>query len=308
MPRLSRSVSWLTNRISFVLAILLAVVLVPVKSSARDMNPSTGRFMTMDTYEGSKEEPQSLHKYSYAHADPVNGIDPSGRSVRVVTRPLDIRGIGWLNRRVGVHVFLAFDLGGIEDEDQWNQLVRELNANVPNGIMAGVAPYDSRGGGIWDDAWTFSFHPYSVLTGDGQLNTVSVVTTEGSYVAYGAPEDLDAVSRPGAGGGFFQRIITSNQADQMRLYRAAITSRNINNSAPTTVDPQRYEFPIFNCGSWVNHILTREGFAFPNETINLGVGLGTGLDRTGIPQVLGIGARGIGMGINGIGSLFGVFN
>lgn len=42
--------------------------------------PQTGRFVTADTYKGEKEEPPSLHWYLYAHAEPVNGLDPSGQS------------------------------------------------------------------------------------------------------------------------------------------------------------------------------------------------------------------------------------
>ncbi len=45
---------------------------------ARYYDPSTGRFPTMDTYQGRIHEPQTLHKYLYVHADPVNLIDPSG--------------------------------------------------------------------------------------------------------------------------------------------------------------------------------------------------------------------------------------
>ena len=44
----------------------------------RHMNPETGRFHTMDSYEGGIGEPLSLHKYMYAHANPVMGSDPSG--------------------------------------------------------------------------------------------------------------------------------------------------------------------------------------------------------------------------------------
>ena len=45
---------------------------------ARYLNPNTGRFWTMDSYEGSQSDPLSLHKYLYCHANPVNRLDPSG--------------------------------------------------------------------------------------------------------------------------------------------------------------------------------------------------------------------------------------
>src|SRR5277367_364061 len=48
---------------------------------ARYMNPNAGRFWTMDTYEGNREEPLSLHKYLYCKADPANRIDPSGHDL-----------------------------------------------------------------------------------------------------------------------------------------------------------------------------------------------------------------------------------
>lgn len=44
------------------------------------LNPNTGRFWTMDTYEGNNEDPLSLHKYLYAEDDPVNESDPSGNN------------------------------------------------------------------------------------------------------------------------------------------------------------------------------------------------------------------------------------
>ena len=45
---------------------------------ARYLNTSTGRFWTMDTYEGKLGEPLTLHRYLYAALDPVNRNDPSG--------------------------------------------------------------------------------------------------------------------------------------------------------------------------------------------------------------------------------------
>jgi RHS repeat-associated protein len=45
---------------------------------ARYLNVSTGRFWTMDTYQGDAESPLSLHKYLYASSSPVDRVDPSG--------------------------------------------------------------------------------------------------------------------------------------------------------------------------------------------------------------------------------------
>ena len=45
---------------------------------ARYMSPAVGRFVTMDAFAGRNRDPYSLHKYLYAHANPVNYIDPSG--------------------------------------------------------------------------------------------------------------------------------------------------------------------------------------------------------------------------------------
>lgn len=46
--------------------------------NARYYNPETGRFISRDTYEGTSEEPSSLHLYLYCANDPVNYVDPSG--------------------------------------------------------------------------------------------------------------------------------------------------------------------------------------------------------------------------------------
>jgi len=45
---------------------------------ARYYDPATGRFNRTDPYAGSPQDPQSLHKYLYCHANPVNATDPSG--------------------------------------------------------------------------------------------------------------------------------------------------------------------------------------------------------------------------------------
>jgi len=45
---------------------------------ARYYDPLTGRFNRTDDFAGNNVDPQSLHKYLYAHGNPVNNIDPSG--------------------------------------------------------------------------------------------------------------------------------------------------------------------------------------------------------------------------------------
>jgi RHS repeat-associated protein len=45
---------------------------------ARYHNTDTGRFWSMDSFEGADGDPKSLHKYTYCGNDPVGCFDPSG--------------------------------------------------------------------------------------------------------------------------------------------------------------------------------------------------------------------------------------
>jgi hypothetical protein len=68
----------MSKRIVYCAALVMALFLVPGISHARLYNVNSGRFMTMDTYEEDKQDPQSLHKYVYGSDNPVDGSDPSG--------------------------------------------------------------------------------------------------------------------------------------------------------------------------------------------------------------------------------------
>jgi len=46
---------------------------------ARYYDPANGRFNRTDPFAGNLHDPQSLHKYTYCHNNPVNAIDPSGQ-------------------------------------------------------------------------------------------------------------------------------------------------------------------------------------------------------------------------------------
>ena len=49
----------------------------------RYYDPKIGRFNRLDPFWGNASDPQSLHKYTYCHGDPVNHVDPSGEFLAV---------------------------------------------------------------------------------------------------------------------------------------------------------------------------------------------------------------------------------
>ena len=51
---------------------------------ARYMNPETGSFISLDTYQGNAYDPASLHKYNYAQNNPQMYNDPSGHFVAMI--------------------------------------------------------------------------------------------------------------------------------------------------------------------------------------------------------------------------------
>jgi len=62
---------------------------------ARYYNAGTDRFMSRDSEDGVPSDPKTLHKYDYAGGDPVNVMDPSGRSSLVeYSLPTNIVSLG----------------------------------------------------------------------------------------------------------------------------------------------------------------------------------------------------------------------
>jgi RHS repeat-associated protein len=70
---------------------------------ARYYQPNTGRFWTMDSYDGNQEDPLSLHKYLYVADNPVNMVDPTGHDFDLdffLGSFLDSFSIGGLGARI----------------------------------------------------------------------------------------------------------------------------------------------------------------------------------------------------------------
>ncbi|MGL4483373.1 MAG: RHS repeat domain-containing protein, partial [Anaerovoracaceae bacterium] len=56
--------------------------------NARYYNPEDGRFITQDSYRGSKEDPGTWHLYAYCGNNPVNYVDPSGHKFESILKTL----------------------------------------------------------------------------------------------------------------------------------------------------------------------------------------------------------------------------
>ncbi len=57
---------------------------------ARYLNVSTGRFSSMDTYEGDAASPFSLHKYLYTADDPIDLVDPEGKDFSLTSFSVNV--------------------------------------------------------------------------------------------------------------------------------------------------------------------------------------------------------------------------
>jgi RHS repeat-associated protein len=97
---------------------------------ARYQDTSTGRFWTMDEFEGFGRDPSSLHKYLYAAPNPIMFIDPTGRAVTLAELKVTIG--------VGAVVGAALQIPGIIKD--WDQLtVADIARRLGLGAIEGAA-------------------------------------------------------------------------------------------------------------------------------------------------------------------------
>ncbi len=98
---------------------------------ARYYNQITGRFVSRDNYLGSAMEPVSLHKYLYAFANPVSGVDPSG---------LCTARIFGILAHVEIGIMYAMDYRNIDDDVYLNNKI----TGFPIKLFPDIANYTTR--------------------------------------------------------------------------------------------------------------------------------------------------------------------
>ena len=92
------------------------------------MNPSTGTFTTMDTYQGSIFDPVSLHKYLYANANPVTYVDPSGYMTTHQDLEAGMAGSAEIDKAQASHSLFAFKV--------FKNLMKKVASGVAGGLIA----------------------------------------------------------------------------------------------------------------------------------------------------------------------------
>ena len=104
--------------------------------------PETGRFLSRDTVEGMILRPLSRNLFTYAHADPVNGVDPSGHRVGTLI------GVGITLAIIGdlVTLYQHYYAEGLESKEtvKWNGHQLEVTVNVAT-VSHPLNPFISAG-------------------------------------------------------------------------------------------------------------------------------------------------------------------
>ncbi len=103
---------------------------------ARYHNPQTGRFWSMDSFEGFGEDPASLHKYTYCANNPVNCSDPSGNTTLLeVGAALTLR----MGASTALGALMGGLMGGADAILHGARTPEEIRDGVARGAMAGAA-------------------------------------------------------------------------------------------------------------------------------------------------------------------------
>jgi len=91
----------------------------------------------LDTYEGNSQDPITLHKYLYAHASPVMGVDPSGNWTL-----MELGIAAGIGATVNVIATVALNWSSYKGKE-YDEIAAELGEAAAVGAFAGLT-----GGGV----------------------------------------------------------------------------------------------------------------------------------------------------------------
>jgi RHS repeat-associated protein len=131
---------------------------------ARYYDPATGRFNRLDPFFGDTNAPQSLHKYLYTHADPINNIDPTGN--------MSLGGAMMAGAIVGG--IAGMSIGGVYGAVTKGTVVGTLKYAVLGGITGA-----SIGAALAGTVWVSAYGGTSVLTNVLKLGYKDFLTKMG---------------------------------------------------------------------------------------------------------------------------------
>ena len=124
----------------------------------------------MDPFAGNNRDPQSLHKYLYAHCNPVNNIDPSGTMVKIIE----------LNVTVAIMAFVFILLATTVLNPAW----RQASQSVADAIVASIAALIEAGAISLEDAFRRISQELRNLRDRFKLDRMNMIFLHYSFLAY----------------------------------------------------------------------------------------------------------------------------
>jgi RHS repeat-associated protein len=140
---------------------------------ARYYKPDSGRFWTMDTYEGNNEDPLSLHKYLYCQGNPVDMKDPSGHDGELGSLAVTMGGVAGLasqNMGAVMEAEQAAETTIVESESLVQTLPEEAAAGREEALTGLQEAFESGGSAVGR-----AFQAFGRLAENTANNTINAV-------------------------------------------------------------------------------------------------------------------------------------
>jgi len=197
---------------------------------ARYYQPQTGRFWTMDSWEGTQTDPLSLHKYLYAHNNPVMMVDPSGHDGNYIST---LTAIG-----IALNIaYLAADSVSLAKNRASGNLrgaaVDSVNVAVDMALL--VIPFSGPGAGlaragggvVQMAAATARSAGTNIRLAWAGIRSIVMFAQATSEGGNSSSSSSDSSSGSGGEPGSWQTV-NESMPDRSRAYQAGITGRGAN--------------------------------------------------------------------------------